>query len=61
MPKYEIEYTVERWYRITVEAKSEGQALEIFHEGDLDWSKAEEYGSELQDTILVGEMEEANA
>jgi hypothetical protein len=59
MAKYEIEYTVERWYRITVEAESEEKALELFHDNEVDWSTAEEYGSELQDTILVSELEEA--
>ena len=59
--KYEIRYTVERYYTIEIEADSKEEALDRFHNSDVDWELADEYGSELQDTVEVIEIEVANA
>ena len=36
MKTYAISYTLENWYRVEIEASSEEEALEKFHEGDFD-------------------------
>lgn len=62
MPKYRIEYTIERWYRIDVEAESEAQAREMFYNDEIDYQAhpTKELGSELQDSVMVRELEEAS-
>lgn len=61
MPKYKIEYTIERWYRIEVEAESEAQAREMFYNDEIDYQThpTKDLGSELQDSVSVTEVEEA--
>ena len=63
MPKYKIEYTIERWYRIEVEAESEERAREMFYKDEIDYQAhpTKDLGSELQDSVLVTELEEVNA
>jgi hypothetical protein len=58
MPKYRINYTIERWYRIDVEAESAEQAREMFHTDKIDYftSPTKEVGSELQDSVQIEEL-----
>lgn len=59
MPKYEINYTLERWYRVSVEAESEAEALRKFHNDDCGTPYDIGYGDILQDSIEI--MEATNA
>lgn len=58
MPKYQIDYTIERWYRVEVEADSIEQAKEMFHNDQIDYqtNPAKDVGSELQDSVTVREI-----
>lgn len=58
MPKYQIDYTIERWYRVEVEADSIEQAREMFHNDQIDYqtNPAKDVGSELQDSVTVREI-----
>lgn len=58
MPKYQIDYTIERWYRVEVEADSEAQAREMFHNDQIDYqtNPTKDIGSELQDSITIREV-----
>jgi hypothetical protein len=56
MPKYEIQWTDELWYRLTVEAESEDDALDKFHSNKYDLGDADLFGSELQDSVYVEEV-----
>jgi hypothetical protein len=56
MPKYEIQWTDELWYRMTVEANSEDEALDTFHSGEYDLGNADLFGSELQDSVTIEEI-----
>lgn len=55
--KYEVRYTVERYYTIEIEADSKEDALDRFHNSEVDWQLAHEYGSGLDDSIEVIEKE----
>lgn len=58
MPKYQIDYTIERWYRVEVEADSEAHAREMFHNDQIDYqtNPAKDIGNELQDSVTVREV-----
>ena len=58
--KYEVRYTVERYWSIEIEADSREEALDKFHNSDVDWEMAHEYGSQLDDWIEVVEKEGAS-
>ena len=53
MPKYHVNYTLERWYRVSVEAKNEAEALRKFHTGQYGTPYDIGYGDVLQDSIKV--------
>ena len=55
MNKYKITWTVEDWYEMEIEADSEEEALDKFHNNDYD-STPEPRGSELQDSVEIEEM-----
>lgn len=57
MPKYRINYTMERWYQVEVEANSEEEAITKFHQGEHTDPELTGYGDVLQDSI---EVEESN-
>jgi len=61
MPKYRIEYTIERWYRIDVEAESAERAREMFHNDEIDYQThpTKDLGSELQDSVTIKEVSNA--
>lgn len=58
MPKYQIDYTIERWYKLEIEADSEQHAREMFHNDQIDYqtNPAKDVGSELQDYIVIREV-----
>ena len=56
MPKYRIDWTVEQWKRVTVEADSPGMALQRLWAGDFD--EVEPYDGCVQDNVDVTEVDE---
>lgn len=56
MPKYQIEWTHERWLRVSIEADSIEQAEQKFWEGD--YENEQEFGQEIQQDVDIKEMEE---
>jgi len=59
MPKYEIEWTQELWFRITVEAKDKQEAIDKWSSGDYDgYENLEHYGMDIQDGVDITEIEE---
>jgi hypothetical protein len=63
MPKYRVKYVYERWYDLDIEAESQEEAERMFYSGDYELSGIEPrlMGGELQDSIQIEELEEANA
>lgn len=63
MPKYRIKYVYERWYDLDLEAENEEEVERLFYSGDYELSGIEPrlMGEELQDSIQIEELEEANA
>jgi hypothetical protein len=58
MPKFEIEWTEESWYRITIEADSEEKALELWNTCDYpEYDDLKPYGGEIQDGVDINELE----
>ena len=57
MPKYELEWTEEAWYRMTVEANSKQEAIDLWSSG-IQSSQIEPYGYEIQDGIDITELED---
>jgi hypothetical protein len=60
MPKYLIKYVYERWYDLEIEASSKDEALDKFHSADFEEEKARLVGGELQDSVVVEEVVNAN-
>jgi hypothetical protein len=56
--KYRINYTMERWYSVEVEASSEEEALAKFHKDEHSDPEITGYGDVIQDSIEVEEVEE---
>lgn len=54
MGKFQIEWTREEWYRVTIEADNEEQAREKFWEGEYENEK--KFGAEIQDGVEVKEV-----
>jgi hypothetical protein len=63
MPKYRINYTIERWEFVEVEAESEAEARRLFWEDEIDYQTNPPtlVGDQLSDYILVVEKEQVNA
>jgi hypothetical protein len=61
MPKYKIDYTVEQWYYIVIEAESESDAREKFWRDDIDYqtNPPKCVGDQLSDYINIREMQDA--
>jgi hypothetical protein len=55
--KYRINFTMERWYSVEIEAGSEEEALTKFHYGDHPEPKITGDGDYLQDSVEVEEVE----
>lgn len=58
--EYEVRWTLEKWYKVAIEADSPEEAEEKFHNGSYDFDKEELYGAEVQDSVEVREIEETN-
>lgn len=59
MPKYRINYTMERWYRVDVDADSEQEALSKFHNNEHTDPEPTGYGDVLQDSVEIEEVSNA--
>jgi len=57
MPRYNISWTDELLYAMEVEADSKKDALDKFHSNKYDLGNADLFGSELQDSVTVEEIE----
>ena len=62
MPKYRINYTIERWEFVEVEAESEAEARRLFWEDEIDYQTNPPtlVGDQLSDYILIVEKEQVN-
>ena len=58
MPEFKIEFTEEVWNRVFIEAATEEEATEKFWNCDFEEALMENFGSEIQDGILVEEVTE---
>ena len=56
MPKYQVEWTREQWFRVSIEAANEDEAIEKFWEGE--YENEQQYGSEIQEGVDVKEEED---
>jgi hypothetical protein len=56
--KYRINYTMERWYRVEIEAGSEDEALVKFHNGEHPEPELTGDGDYLQESVEIEEVEE---
>jgi hypothetical protein len=56
MAKYKVEWTEEQWFRTTIEASSEEDALKKFWQ--IEYSQGEMYGAEIQDSVEFELIEE---
>jgi hypothetical protein len=57
MPKFQVEWTEEYWFRTTIEAKDKQEAIDIWSEGAYN-QDLEPFGIEIQDGIDITELEE---
>jgi len=55
MPKYEIKWTKEQWYKATVEADNREKAEDLFWEEQL--TNVENLGGEIQDSLEIREID----
>lgn len=55
--KYRINYTMERWYSVEIEAENEDEALDKFHQGEHGEPKFIGDGDYLQESVEVEEIE----
>lgn len=59
MPKYEFEWTEELWFRAKIEGKDKQDAIDKFFTGDYpEYTGLEPYGSEIQNSIDITELED---
>lgn len=56
MAKYEVSWTREQWFRVTLEADSPQQAEDKFWAGE--YENEQQYGSEIQNDIDIDLKEE---
>lgn len=56
MPKFQVEWTREQWFRVEIEATDEEVALAKFWEGD--YENEQMFGAEIQDGVEVSEIQE---
>jgi hypothetical protein len=55
MPKYRINYAIERWYSVEIEADNEEGALSKFNRNDHDQPQFTSNGDVIEDTIEIEE------
>ena len=53
MPKYQINYAIEKWYCVEVEAESEQEALSKFHRNEHLEPQFTGYGDQIEDTVEI--------
>lgn len=53
MGKYTVSFTWEDWFEIEIEAESEDEALQKWHEHDWEWSDAIQVGGQYGDDDLT--------
>jgi hypothetical protein len=53
MPKYEVNWTEEIWFRGFIEADSKEEAYDIFWK---DMPDGKEYGGEIQEGVSIAEV-----
>jgi hypothetical protein len=53
MAKFIIEFTEEAWYRLEVEASSREEALDNFWGCEYEYSRANQFGGEIQQDITI--------
>jgi len=59
MPKFQVEWTEEYWFRTTIEAKDKQEAIDIWSDGKYDdYGGLQHYGMEIQDGIDITELED---
>lgn len=58
MPKYQVEWTREQWFRVTIDASDPDVALAKFWEGD--YENEQMFGSEIQEGVDVKEVTDEN-
>lgn len=59
MPKYEIEWTEEYWFRVKIEANTEQEAMDKWSNGDYN-QELDPYGVDIQDGVDIRLIEEEN-
>jgi hypothetical protein len=52
--QYEIKWTLEKWFKVTITAESEEQAREMFWAGEH--GEPTQYGAEIQEGVDVEEV-----
>jgi hypothetical protein len=58
MPKYEISFTEEEWYKVTIEADSATQAMGMFWSHDFNMEDVVHTGTEIQESIDIKQKED---
>jgi hypothetical protein len=53
MSEYKVEWTNEEWFKVTIEAENEEEAMEKFWRGDYDSSLQELTGNAMQESLSV--------
>lgn len=56
MPTYEVQWTYEKWYRVSIEADDYEQAQTKFWEGD--YENEQVFGGEIQEGVEITESKE---
>jgi hypothetical protein len=61
MPKYKINYTVEQWYYVMVDAPTEEEARQKFWKDEIDYQidPPKCVGDQISDYIFIEEMQDA--
>jgi hypothetical protein len=51
MSEYQIQWTREEWFKVTIEAENDQEAMDMFLAEDYEHEQM--YGSEIQDSIEI--------
>jgi hypothetical protein len=57
MPKYEVRWTLERWFKVEIEAENPEEAESKFWQGE--YENEQSFGTEIQEGIEVEALPEA--
>lgn len=59
MPKFQVEWTEESWFRTTIEAKDEQEAIDLWSAGKhLENGELKAYDFAIQDSVEITELED---